>query len=87
MWRCSDPEAKIGCQKGGYQKVKNGRPSNWRSLNRYTKVRRIIIKEITVNAAISIFQHSLRLVRHLYDASFPAMVDLSTISAICQLDI
>jgi hypothetical protein len=53
--------------------------SNWGSLNGYRIVRRIIIKEIIVNAAISIFQYSLRLVGFKFDTLCLALVDLSSI--------
>ncbi len=42
-------------------------------------MRRIIIKEITVNAAIIIFQYSLRLDGFIFYTLCPALVDLSSI--------
>src|SRR5215472_9614616 len=53
--------------------------SNCFTLNGYRIVRRIIIKEITVNATISIFEYSLRLVGFIFDTLCLALVDLSSI--------
>ena len=62
MWRCSaSPEIKVNRQKGGYQKIKNVHCKQLGVFKRIYIVRRIIIKEITVNAAIIMFQYSLRL--------------------------